>query len=76
MTTTTREQIRRYVIVDERTGRIVAATAGTHRMLERFCARLDYRHGGSFFYDDVSERGQYLPQIGPNLALSSRGGTR
>ena len=69
--TTTRERVRRYIVVNE-SDRIVATCGGTHRMMERICARLDARHGGFYSYDDASEASRYLPQVGPNLALNAR----
>ena len=66
----TKDPISRYVIVNEGSNRIVATTAGTHSILERLCARLMERKSGVYFYDDVSNAGAYLPQIGPNVGLS------
>jgi hypothetical protein len=69
-TTTARERVSRYIVIHESSNRIVATCGGTHRMMERICERLDERCGGTYIYDDVSAAGNYLPQIGPNVALS------
>jgi len=67
---TTKDPIGRYVIVNEGSNRIVATTPGTHSILERLCARLEERKSGVYFYDDATNAGAYLPQIGPNVGLS------
>ena len=67
---TTKDKTARYVIVNEGSGRIVATTAGTHSILERLCARLMERKSGTYFYDDATNAGAYLPQVGPNVGLS------
>jgi hypothetical protein len=72
---TTRERVARYIVVNTDTNRIVATTAGTHSMMLRICDRLDQRHGrgrSPFIYDDATAGAAYLPQQGPNLALSVR----
>ena len=69
-TTAVRDQTSRYVIVNEASNRIVATTPGTHSIMERLCARLEERKSGVYFYDDATAASKYLPQIGPNVALS------
>lgn len=69
--TTTRERVSRYIVIDQPSGRIVATCGGTHRMMTRVCERLDGRSPGRYVYDDASEAGAYLPQIGPNIPLSA-----
>ena len=71
-TTPARDKVARYVIVNERTSRIVATVPGTHHMLETFCERLDTRLGGRHFYDDAEARDDYLGQIGPNADVTNR----
>ena len=71
MDTKPRDKVARYIIVNDASNRIVATTPGTHSILERLCARLDWRHGGTYFYDDASNASAYLPQIGSNVALST-----
>lgn len=68
-TTNTAERVRRYVIVNQSSGRIVATFPGRHATLERICDRLDHEYRGTFIYDDAGAASEYLPQIGPNLSL-------
>ena len=70
---TTKDKVARYVIVNEGSGRIVATTPGTHKIMEAVIDRLQERHGGTYFYDDATEASKHLPQIGPNVALSVGG---
>lgn len=70
--TAERERVQRYIVVHEQSGRIVATCGGTHSIMDRVCARLEQRKGGTYFYDDASAARLYLPQVGPNVALSVR----
>lgn len=67
-----RDPIRRYVIVHEGSNRIVAETAGNHKILPLLIERLEQRVGGAYFYDDASAAGDYLPMFGSGVALSVR----
>lgn len=66
----------RFIVIDTVTGRIVATAGGTHRSMERVCNLLDRaavttgRYGvpSRYVYDDASNAGAYLPQIGGNLS--------
>jgi ABC-type Na+ transport system ATPase subunit NatA len=70
MNTTTRERVRRYIVIHQGSGRIVATSGGTHRMMERICDKLDFLHPGTYIYDDATAASEYLPQVGPNLSVS------
>jgi hypothetical protein len=72
MNTTTREKVRRYIVIHEQSNRIVATCGGTHAIMEKVCERLDRERPGTHLYDDASEAPSYTPQDGPNLALSVR----
>ena len=72
MTTKTRERVSRYIVIHQQSNRIVATCGGTHGLMERVCDRLDQRLPGTYIYDDASAARDYLPQIGPNIALSGR----
>ena len=66
----TGERVQRYIVIHEQSNRIVATCGGTHAIMDRVCDNLERRRAGTYFYDDASAARDYLPQIGPNVALS------